>query len=130
MFSGHTLNAIPLRYPEFNTVLPLVARGQFGVQVSESEKFIVKLVGTLSQFDRESLSKQFIGLILSQATKRDRSEDEAGEHRRPRVGMYLTALSNFLQETMQPTFNDYGVTLTISTLPQSQLMRTTRRARP
>ena len=107
-----TANAIPLRDPEFNTVLPLVAKGQFGVLVNDSERFIVKLVGTLSRFDRGSLQKQFIGLILSQATSVIGQKMKLENIGVLEVGMYLTVISNFLQESMQPTFKDYGVTLT------------------
>ena len=36
--------------------MPVRAFGQFGIQIEESKKFLIKLVGTLSQFDKNTRS--------------------------------------------------------------------------
>jgi membrane protease subunit (stomatin/prohibitin family) len=46
---------------DYNTQLPLVARGRYGLRVSESEKFLIKIVGTKSEFTQDDLNDQFFG---------------------------------------------------------------------
>lgn len=50
-----TPTPIQLQDPKYKLFVPVRAFGQFGVQISNSKKFLIKLVGTLPRFDRETL---------------------------------------------------------------------------
>lgn len=43
------------------------AYGQLGLQVIDSGKFLVKLVGTMGSFDRERFNNYFRGVIVTRA---------------------------------------------------------------
>lgn len=63
-----TPQPISLRDPHYSVVVPVRAYGQFGVNIEDSEKFLLSLVGTLPQFDKKYLAEYFRGLILSCVT--------------------------------------------------------------
>jgi len=46
---------------DYNTQLPLVAKGRYGLKVSDAEKFLIKIVGTKSEFSQDDLTDQFFG---------------------------------------------------------------------
>ncbi len=60
-----TSDPIQLQDPKYNIMLPVRAFGQYGVQVENTRKFLIKLVGTLPSFHREQLVSYFRGLILT-----------------------------------------------------------------
>jgi len=62
-----TEKPIKLNDPQHNLIVPVLASGQFGIQVQDSKKFLVKIVGTLSSFDVPDLKRYFNGMILAVA---------------------------------------------------------------
>lgn len=62
-----TSDPIQLQDPKFDVMLPVRAFGQYGVQVEDTRKFLIKLVGVANSFRREHLVSYFRGLILTRA---------------------------------------------------------------
>ena len=62
-----TSSPIQLQDPKYKVFIPVRAFGQFGIQIEDSKRFLLKLVGTLSQFDKNSLVKYFRGVYLTKA---------------------------------------------------------------
>ncbi len=54
-------NNMSIHDADYNTQLPLVARGRYGLKVAESEKFLIKIVGTKNEFTQDDLTDQFFG---------------------------------------------------------------------
>lgn len=52
-----TPSPIQLQDPKYKIFAPLRAFGQFGIQICDSRKFLVKLVGTLPRLDKENIVK-------------------------------------------------------------------------
>ena len=50
-----TPTPIQVQDPKYGVFVPVRANGQFGIQIKDAEKFLVKLVGTASVFDRQNL---------------------------------------------------------------------------
>ena len=46
--------------PDYGQMLPLVAKGRYGLKVTDAERFLVKLVGTLRSFTSAELTDHFI----------------------------------------------------------------------
>ena len=46
---------------DYNTQLPLVAKGRYGLKVSDAEKFLKRIVGTKDEFTQYDLTDQFFG---------------------------------------------------------------------
>ena len=50
--------------PTFKVPIPVSCRGSFAIVVQDSKKFLTKIIGTLKDFDTESLSNFFQGVII------------------------------------------------------------------
>ena len=51
--------------PDYQTMVPLIASGRYGLQVSDAERFLIKLVGTANKFDSNQLTDHFWGALVS-----------------------------------------------------------------
>jgi membrane protease subunit (stomatin/prohibitin family) len=60
-----TREPIRIQDSKYGIVIPVSAHGQYAVQIENSRKFLVKLVGTMSEFNKEKLKEYFRGLILT-----------------------------------------------------------------
>lgn len=106
-----TPSPIQLRDPEYKVMLPVRAHGQFGVQIADAESFLVKLVGTLPVFDKESLTGCFRGMLLtavSTAIARKVVESKIGVLE---IAAHLQPLSDLMKDEMSEEFGQYGVNL-------------------
>ena len=104
-----TAAPIQLRDPKYGVLLPVRSYGQFGIRVEDSRKFLVKLAGASSMFDRETLVKHFRGLLLT------RIHDLISTyliHRKisvVEVNAWLDEISEVMQGKVAPMFREYGV---------------------
>ena len=60
-----TPDPIQLEDPKYKIMMPVRAFGQYGIKVKDSKKFLLKLVGTLSSFDVETLGDYFNGVLMT-----------------------------------------------------------------
>lgn len=106
-----TSTPIQLQDPKYKVFIPVRAFGQFGIKIEESKKFLLKLVGTLSQFDKNSILKFFRGIYLT------KSKDVISSYLIHKnisileINAYLEEISAYLQEKISPTFDEYGIKL-------------------
>ena len=106
-----TAPAIQLQDPKYNVFVPVTAHGQFGIQVDDSKKFLTKLVGTLPNFEHNTMVKYFRGLLVSNAkniisryvVKKDICILE--------INAYISEISEELKNDISPEFKDYGINL-------------------
>ena len=106
-----TSTPIQLQDPKYKVFVPVRAFGQFGIQIEDSKKFLLKLVGTLPQFDKSSILKFFRGIYL---TKEKDVISSYLVHKNISVleiNAYLDEMSAYLQEKISPTFEQYGIKL-------------------
>ena len=107
-----TSTPIQLQDPKYKVFVPVRAFGQFGIQIEDAQKFLVKLVGTLPQFDKATILKFFRGVYLT------KSKDAIASYLVHKgisvleINAYLDEISSFLKEKMMPLFDDYGIRLT------------------
>lgn len=106
-----TPTPIQLQDPKFSVFVPVRANGTFGIRVSDSKKFLVKLVATLPSFDQNSLCRYFRGLYVSQI--KDAVSTYLTEKRINilEVNAHLNELSASLQSSIAPGMLPYGVEL-------------------
>lgn len=106
-----TPDAIQLQDPKFGVMVPVRAFGQYGIRISDSKRFLLKLVGTVSGFDVDTLADYFRGVfitriktgIANQIIKQGQSILE--------VSTQLDALSEGLKKALDSEVTDYGVSL-------------------
>jgi membrane protease subunit (stomatin/prohibitin family) len=60
-----TPDPIQLEDPKYRVMLPIRAFGQYGIRIIESKKFLLKIVGTLKEFDSDTLSEYFRGVLIT-----------------------------------------------------------------
>lgn len=107
-----TPSPIQLQDPKYKLFVPVRAFGQFGVQISNSKKFLLKLAGTLSQFDKDTLLKYFRGACLAKIMDVISSYVAHKNVGVLEINAYLDEISAYLQEKLAPFFDEYGIKLT------------------
>lgn len=97
---------------DYNTQLPLVAKGRYGLKIADAEKFLIKIVGTKSEFTQYDLTDQFVG-EFSTKTKSTIVQFML-KHRigYKSISAYLDNLSQFLKGTMLSFWENLGFDLT------------------
>ena len=104
-----TATPLQLKDPEFKIPVPVRAYGQFGVQIKDSRKFLIKLVGTRHILDKEILASSFRGLILN------RIGDLIGSYLIKKrinifeVSAYLGEMADESMARLKSVFDDYGI---------------------
>lgn len=98
--------------PDYQTMLPLQAGGQYGLQVSDSEKFMLKMVGTKDVFTESDMLSQAYGEFSTKAKSaiiQFMTNQQVGFKR---ITAHLDSLSQYIKQTLQPFWQEYGLTMT------------------
>lgn len=106
-----TATPIQIQDPKYGLFMAVRSNGMFGIQIEDSKKFLVKLVGTVSVFDKQSLIKYFRGLYV---TKVKDSISSYVVHKKIsilEINAYIDELSSYLKERIEPTMAEYGIEL-------------------
>lgn len=106
-----TPDPIPILDPMYKVMIPIRAFGQYGVQIDQTKKFLLKLVGTMPVFDREHLMSYFRGVILTKvrstiATTITRAKVPVLE-----INAILDHVSDQLKTELGGDLAEYGVKL-------------------
>ena len=97
---------------DYGQMLPIVSKGRYGLKVQDAEKFLVKLVGTLTEFNSAQLTNHFIGPLIAKTNSTIVSYMTANRVGIMQISAYLDQLSNFLSEPLKQFWNEYGFELT------------------
>lgn len=106
-----TKNPIQLQDPRYKIFVPVRSFGQFGIQIKDSRKFLVKLVGTAKKFDKQTLVSYFRGIIITKI------KDLISEYLVVKrisvldINAYIDDISEEIGEKVKPLFETYGVTV-------------------
>ena len=106
-----TPTPIQIQDPKYGIFAPVSSNGAFGIQIGNSKKFLIKLVGTLKVFDKTSVTKYFRSLYI---TKVKDSISSYLVHKGIsilEINAYLDELSQYLRGRMQPVMDEYGINL-------------------
>ena len=106
-----TLASIQLQDPKYNVMLPIRAFGQYGVQISDTRKFITKLVGTLPSFDREKMVSYFRGIILTNAKSFISKQIIKEKISVLEISAHLGDISQSLRDNMAKELDNFGLNL-------------------
>ena len=56
-----SIDRMDIHDADYNTGIPLVANGRYGLKITDAERFLIKIVGTKNSFDQNDLTDQFFG---------------------------------------------------------------------
>lgn len=106
-----TEDPIQLLDPVHKVIVPVLASGQYGVQISNSRKFLVKLVGTMPEFTQERLSSYLRGMILSIAKATVAKEIVQKKISILEIATELVALSDAIRNELAVQLDEFGLKL-------------------
>ncbi len=97
--------------PDYKTMVPLMAKGRYGLKVVDAERFLVKLVGTTPEFTAEMLTDHFSGALVSKTKSTLLQAMQSAQIGVKSIGAYLDPLSQTLSQSMVPFWEDFGFSL-------------------
>jgi membrane protease subunit (stomatin/prohibitin family) len=106
------INRMDIHDADYNTNIPLVASGRYGLKIIDAERFLIKIVGTKDTFDQNNLTDQFVG-EFSTKTKSALMQFMLNN----RIGLkqisaHLDSMSEHLKSIMLPFWENIGFELT------------------
>ena len=106
------LKNMPVHDADYQTMLPLQAKGQYGIQVSDAEKFLIKMVGTKSVFTESDMLSQAYGEFSSKSKSAIINFMTTQRVGFKSVSAHLDALSEFIKARLLAFWEEYGLTMT------------------
>lgn len=102
---------IPIQDIIYKVILPISAKGQFAVQVINSKKLLVKLVGTTDDFNQITLATYFKGILLMHIKDCIVKQFSDKQISFLEVQSHLLELSRGIEEELAEEFEIYGLRL-------------------
>ena len=106
-----TPTPIQFQDPKYKVFIPIRSYGQFGIRITDSKKFLIKLVGTLNIFDKNTLIKYLRGLYLTRSKDAISTFLLSNQVSVLEINAYLDEISDYLKEKIQPVLSEYGIEL-------------------
>jgi membrane protease subunit (stomatin/prohibitin family) len=107
-----TVGSMAVHDADYQTLLPLQAGGQYGLSVSDAEKFLLKMVGTKEVFTETDLLSQAYGEFCTKAKSlliQFMTQRHVGFKS---ISAHLDELSQYLKTALMPFWDEYGLTMT------------------
>jgi membrane protease subunit (stomatin/prohibitin family) len=99
------------RDPEYGEMVPLAAAGRYGLKVEEAERFLVQLVGTLTEFKARDLTNHFLGALIAKTKSVIISFMQTNQVGITTISARLEDLSKFLNDPLKEFWESYGMFL-------------------
>jgi membrane protease subunit (stomatin/prohibitin family) len=100
------------RDPEYGEMVPLAADGRYGLKVDNAERFLVQLVGTLTEFRAVDLTNHFLGPLITKTKSSIIAFMQANQVGITAISARLDDLSNFIKDPLREFWETYGMILT------------------
>lgn len=111
-----TTDPLLIEDPKYHIALPVRAFGRYGLRISDSCRFLARLMGRLPAFTEKTLGGYFRGVIVTR-TKDVIATTMTGEScSLLQIGTKLSELSDVLQKRLTEDLADYGVELRLFTV--------------
>lgn len=97
---------------EYNAMVPIYAAGQYGLRITDTEKFIIKFVGTRDTFTEADMTEQSRGEFMSKVKSALISFMRQNDIGIKSIAAFQDQLSGYLREQMNAFWEDLGLELT------------------
>jgi membrane protease subunit (stomatin/prohibitin family) len=107
-----SIDRMDIHDADYNTGIPLVANGRYGLKIADAERFLIKIVGTKSSFNERDLTDQFSGEFY---TKTKSTVLQFMINHRiglKQISAHLDNISEHLKTIMLPFWENLGLELT------------------
>ena len=106
-----TSDPVLVEDPKYHIALPIRAFGQYGIMVSDSCRFLARLMGRLPAYTEKTLASYFKGVIVTRAKDVIASVMAQENCSLLQIGTKLNELSGLLEMRISEDLADYGVEL-------------------
>lgn len=106
------INRLAIHDADYQTNLPLMIDGRYGLRITDPEKFIIKMVGTRDVFTQRDLTMQFEGEFTTKAKSAIVSFMAQNHIGYKGISAHLSALSDMLRAVLSDFWKDQGIELT------------------
>lgn len=106
------INNMSVHDADYQTMIPLRACGQYGIQISDSEKFLIKMVGTKDVFTQSDILSHAYGEFASKSKSaiiQFMNNQRIGVKS---VSGHLDGLSEYIKPNLLSFWQEYGITMT------------------
>lgn len=104
-----TRDPIQLQDPQYKVFVPVRSFGQFGIQIEDSRKFLVKIVGTLPTFTKDTLCEYFRGALITKIKDLISSYLVRKKISIMEINAYLDEMSEDVKQRLIPVFGEFGI---------------------
>jgi membrane protease subunit (stomatin/prohibitin family) len=110
--SWGTPDPIQLQDPKYQVMVPIRAFGQYGIKINNSKKFLLKIVGTLTEFDSDAISEYLRGALITKIKTCIANAIIQNGVSVLEINMHLDSLSELIKQSLTKNFSDFGIELT------------------
>lgn len=107
-----TIRSMAVHDADYQTMLLLQAKGQYGLLVSDSEKFLLKMVGTKDVFTESDMLSQAYGEFSSKSKSAIIQFMTIQRVGFKTISAHLDALSEYIKPNLASFWEEYGLTMT------------------
>lgn len=106
-----TPTPVQIQDPKYGIFAPVRSNGAFGIHISDSKKFLIKLVATLPTFDAKAVTKYFRSLYVTKVKDAISTYLVHKQISILEINAYLDELSLHMKSRIQPIMDEYGIEL-------------------
>ena len=107
-----SIDRMDIHDADYNTGIPLVANGRYGLKITDAEKFLIKIVGTKNSFDQNDLTDQFFGEFSTKTKSTILQFMINNRIGLKQISAHLESISEHLKTVMLPFWENLGLELT------------------
>ena len=107
-----TATPIQIKDPTYKIMIPVMGYGMLGVSVADSKKFLLKLVGSLPSYDRETVEQHFRGILISSIKSHIAKSLVQRELSILDIAAHIRDLSSDLERLFAEEFAEFGLAVT------------------
>lgn len=107
-----SIDRMDIHDADYNTGIPLIANGRYGLKITDAERFLIKIVGTKNSFDQNDLTDQFIGEFSTKTKSAILQFMINNRIGLKQISAHLDNISEHLKTIMLPFWENLGLELT------------------
>ncbi|TVX99912.1 SPFH domain-containing protein [Cohnella terricola] len=104
-----TATPLQLQDPKYQIIVSVRSFGQFGLQIEDARKFLLKLIGTIPVFDKDAMVKHFRGLLMMNIKELISSYLVFKKISVLEINAYMSEISKHIEERIEPVFAEFGI---------------------
>ncbi len=106
------IDRMDIQDADYNTGIPLVANGRYGLKIIDAERFLIKIVGAKNSFDQNDLTDQFKGEFTTKTKSTLMQFMLNNRIGIKQISAHLDSISEHLRTIMLPFWENIGFEIT------------------